>query len=58
MKHRPAAKPHGEPSKVKTFHLEYQETTPPDEAEARKEVIEEYANSLREFITVIRNGFN
>ena len=45
-------------SKVKTFHLEYEQSTPPDEAEARKEVIEEYASSLREFIKVVRNHFN
>jgi hypothetical protein len=47
-----------DPLRVDTIHLEDEESTPADEAEARKEVIEEYANSLREVIKVIRNSFN
>ena len=54
MKRTPAEKPGVDWSKVEAFHLEYEEYMPSDEATARKEVIEEYANSLRELAKAMR----
>jgi len=54
MKRTPAEKPGVDWSKVEAFHLEYEEYMPSYEATVRTQVIEEYANSLRELIKVMR----